>query len=89
MTRLLTIEPEYVSKKTLAVLLDMGERTIDDYVKRRILPSPVNIGNCVRWHWPSVKDTLANITGTDLNEPDAFDRGVERVAAEEASGCTA
>lgn len=50
--------PSYVSRARLAVELDIGESTVDDYVRRGVLPRPVRIGGAVRWSWMQVQTLL-------------------------------
>lgn len=75
--------PQYVSRATLAALLDMGVRTLDDYCDKNIIPKPYKIGTLKRWHWAEVEKKIANQPLINLNERDPFDEGVNRVAAQE------
>jgi predicted DNA-binding transcriptional regulator AlpA len=62
--------PSFVSKATLAAELDLGESTIDDLVKRGVLPRPIRIGGSVRWSWASVQSALTSMgTGGDNADP--------------------
>ncbi|WP_238368891.1 helix-turn-helix transcriptional regulator [Heliomarina baculiformis] len=50
--------PSYPSKATLAAELDISESTVDDWVKRGILPKPIKRGGSVRWCWALVDASL-------------------------------
>jgi len=58
----------------------MAESTVDDYVKRGILPRPIRLSpGCVRWSWEAVRaalDSLAD-TGSCRSAEDPFMAGVE------------
>jgi predicted DNA-binding transcriptional regulator AlpA len=44
------VSPDYVSRDTLAKLLDCAPSTIDALVERGVLPKPFHLlPNCVRW----------------------------------------
>jgi len=46
----LSVQPDYVSRDTLAKLLDCAPSTIDALVERGVLPRPYHLlPNCVRW----------------------------------------
>lgn len=59
--------PAYVSRATLAAELEVSESTVDDMVKRGVLPTPVNLSpGCVRWQWEGVRAALASLApGSD------------------------
>lgn len=50
--------PAFPSKATLAAELDISESTVDDWVKRGILPKPIRLGGSVRWCWAAVVAAL-------------------------------
>jgi predicted DNA-binding transcriptional regulator AlpA len=51
----------YLSRASLAAALDIAESTIDDFVKRGILPEPYELSTgCVRWSWQEVQDAIAS-----------------------------
>jgi predicted DNA-binding transcriptional regulator AlpA len=50
--------PDFVSAETFAYRLDCSVRSIQDYVKSRLLPKPVQIGNLVRWRWSDIVQHL-------------------------------
>jgi predicted DNA-binding transcriptional regulator AlpA len=52
-------QPDYVSAETLAYRLDCSRSTIDDYVRRGLLPHPQVIGNLKRWRWSNIEEWIA------------------------------
>jgi predicted DNA-binding transcriptional regulator AlpA len=73
--------PSYLSKSTLARELDCAESTVDELVKRGVLPRPFRLSNgCVRWRWADVEAAIASLKdGAAGNEPDPFLAGVRNV----------
>ena len=63
--------PAYPSKSTLAHELDCSESTIEELVRKGILPPPLRLsGGCVRWCWQEVTLALASLKGTaDAGDP--------------------
>jgi len=54
----------------LAAELDIGESTVDDLVKRGVLPRPIRIGGSVRWNWAAVQEALISMgQGNDGADP--------------------
>lgn len=46
----LDVQPDYVSRDTLAKLLDCAPSTVDELVERAVLPRPFHLlPNVVRW----------------------------------------
>jgi predicted DNA-binding transcriptional regulator AlpA len=76
--------PAYPSRKTLARLLDCAESTVDELVKRGVLPKPMHLSNgCVRWCWNDVVLALASLKQDDLNKNQSNDpylSGVKNVS---------
>ncbi|RWC23437.1 MAG: transcriptional regulator [Mesorhizobium sp.] len=71
--------PSYVSKATLAAELDISESTVDDYVRRGILPRPIHLGGSVRWRWAQVQASLEPLNGAGQpNDP--FMAGLKNVS---------
>jgi predicted DNA-binding transcriptional regulator AlpA len=59
MSTALNHPPAFVSRKTLAAELDIAESTVDDFVKRGILPAPITLSKgCVRWSWGEVETAV-------------------------------
>lgn len=80
-----TTVPAYPSKARLAAELDMAESTVDEMVKRGILPAPVRLSTgCIRWCWADVVTALASLKdgaapGNSGAPVDPFLRGVKHV----------
>lgn len=52
----------YLSKASLAAALEISESTVDDMVRRGVLPKPVRLSSgCVRWRWETVDQALASL----------------------------
>lgn len=80
--------PDYVSAQTLAYRLDCSRSTVDDYVRRGLLPTPRIIGNLQRWRWSEIEAWIANqgavhdqllLRNADADEDDPYSLGVKRV----------
>lgn len=70
----------YVTRASLAEALEIGESTVDEMVRRGVLPRPVRLSSgCVRWRWASVDQALASMEGRieSANTDDA-QAGVQR-----------
>jgi predicted DNA-binding transcriptional regulator AlpA len=66
----MTTEPLYMSKETLASALDCSKSTIEDMVRRRVIPAPVRMSSgCIRWRWADV-DAALRAHGTPHPMPD-------------------
>jgi predicted DNA-binding transcriptional regulator AlpA len=87
--------PDYVSAETLAYRLDCSRSTIDDYVRRGLLPRPRNVGNLQRWRWRDIEAWIAGpcvgslrpdsaADDTDSDQDDPYSLGVKRVTAPDA-----
>jgi predicted DNA-binding transcriptional regulator AlpA len=73
--------PSYVSKATLAAELDVSETTVDDYVRRGLLPKPIHLGGSVRWNWALVQASLDPLAGAGgLSGQDPYLAGLKNVA---------
>jgi predicted DNA-binding transcriptional regulator AlpA len=82
--------PDYVSAETLAYRLDCSRSTVDDYVRRGLLPTPKIIGNLQRWRWSEIEAWIASqgaildqlgSRDADADEDDPYSLGVKRVTA--------
>lgn len=69
--------PSYVSRATLARELDVSESTIDEMVRRGVLPKPVKLSSgCVRWRWADIEAALGSMApGAPVADTDPFMRG--------------
>jgi predicted DNA-binding transcriptional regulator AlpA len=76
--------PSYVSRKTLAHELDCAESTVDELVRRGILPKPVHLSrSCVRWRWHDVTAALAPLRSGSGAEMDPYLQGARNATKQE------
>jgi predicted DNA-binding transcriptional regulator AlpA len=70
--------PSYLSRATLAHELDCAQSTVDDLVKRGVLPKPFRLSSgCVRWCWADVETAIASLKDCAVGaEADPFLAGV-------------
>lgn len=55
----MTERPAYMNKATLAGALDVSESTVDEMVRRGVIPRPIRLSTgCVRWRWEDVDMAL-------------------------------
>jgi predicted DNA-binding transcriptional regulator AlpA len=55
-------KPAYATRATLAALLDCSESTIDEWVRRGIIPRPIKLPTGgVRFRWEDVDLALRNL----------------------------
>jgi predicted DNA-binding transcriptional regulator AlpA len=81
--------PDYVSAETLAYRLDCSRSTVNDYVRRGLLPTPRIIGNLQRWRWSEIETWIASQdairyelgSGNEDDEDDPYSLGVKRLTA--------
>jgi predicted DNA-binding transcriptional regulator AlpA len=73
--------PAYLSRSTLARELDVAESTVDEMVKRGVLPPPIRLSaGCVRWEWKEVETALGSLKGkANPAEADPYLTGVKNV----------
>jgi hypothetical protein len=58
----------------LAAELDCAESTVDELVRRGILPKPVHLSSgCVRWCWDDVTAAITPLKRGGLPEIENFD----------------
>jgi predicted DNA-binding transcriptional regulator AlpA len=78
------------SKATLAAALDVAESTVDELVRRGVLPRPLKLTpGCVRWSWTAVEQALASLAGTTDDNADPFmvgARNATKTASESGRG---
>lgn len=71
--------PSYLSKASLATELDVSESTVDEMVRRGVIPKPVRLSaGCVRWRWETVDQALASLAETGNSSPSQEQAGVVR-----------
>lgn len=79
--------PSYLSRASLAAELDCAESTIDEMVRRGVLPKPIRLSSgCVRWSWAAVETALASIAASGNDAVDPFLAGVKHAAKTATEG---
>jgi predicted DNA-binding transcriptional regulator AlpA len=74
--------PAYVSKARLAHELDCAESTVDELVRRGILPPPVKLtSGCVRWNWDEVVLAIRSLGKGEPGDP--YMAGIEKLGDED------
>jgi len=70
--------PAYLSCASLARELDVSERTVQEMVRRGVLPQPMRLSpGCVRWCWADVQIALGSLAaGAAGADADPFMQGV-------------
>lgn len=70
----------YLTRASLAAALEISESTVDEMVRRGVLPRPVKLSaGCVRWRWETVDQALASLGGEGNHAPSNTDlEGVQR-----------
>jgi predicted DNA-binding transcriptional regulator AlpA len=57
--------PSFMSRKELAWELSISESTVDELVRRGVIPPATKLTpGCVRWSWTSVESALASLAAT-------------------------
>lgn len=69
--------PTYLDKAALAAELCISESTVDEWVRRGILPKPYRLCGPVRWRWAEVDAHLRRLTS---QTSDPFMQGINNVA---------
>lgn len=77
--------PAYPSRAALAGELCISESTVDEMVKRGVLPPPIRLSaGCLRWCWTDVEIALASLKNAQKapeSQPgDPYIRGARNVA---------
>lgn len=76
-----------LSKSSLAKALDMAESTVDEMVRRGVLPKPLKLSSgCVRWSLSAVEQALASLAGTTDDNGDPFMVGARNAAKTASEG---
>lgn len=76
-----TRPPSFVSRTMLAAELDIAESTVDEMVRRGVLPKPIHLSaGCVRWCWKDVETALASLKeGAETRPADPYAAGASNV----------
>jgi predicted DNA-binding transcriptional regulator AlpA len=89
---LINVAP-YLSRASLAKALDMAESTVDEMVKRGVLPPPIKLSTgCVRYCWTDVETALASLKdsarpkGSVSPSEDPYIQGAQNVTKLTESG---
>lgn len=81
MSRLLDRPPSFLSRASLAVELDISVSTVDEMVRRGVLPKPLRLSSgCLRWSWMAVETALASLAGPADDGGDPFMAGARNAA---------
>ena len=84
------LHPITCRQKRWPTALICSRSTVDDYVRRGLLPTPRIIGNLQRWRWSEIEAWIANqgaardqllSPNADADEEDPYSLGVKRVTA--------
>jgi len=72
--------PAYLSRASLARELDCSESTVDEMVRRGVIPGPRKLSSgCTRWRWADVDQALQGYaSGGDTGDP--YTRGARNAA---------
>ena len=72
--------PAYLSRASLARELDCSESTVDEWVRRGILPAPIKLSTGgVRWRWSDVDMALMSFAPSGGGD-DPYLRGIRNAA---------
>lgn len=78
--------PSYLSKTALAAEICVSESTVDEMVRRGVIPQPIRLSpGCVRWRWETVDMALASLSGAMDDSASKIAEGVRR-AVEASQG---
>jgi predicted DNA-binding transcriptional regulator AlpA len=67
--------PSFLSRKELAWELSVSESTVDELVRRGVIPGATKLTpGCVRWSWIAVETALASLTSSS-DDGDPFMTG--------------
>ena len=73
--------PSCMSRKELAWELSVSESTIDEFVRRGVIPAPTRLTDgCVRWWWQAVQERLA-IASDTVDDGDPYMTGASNATA--------
>lgn len=71
--------PAYLSKTSLAFMLDVSLPIVDRLIAKQVIPPPLSIDGIDRWRWADVDEALAGVdlSGFDADE-DEVSAGIQR-----------
>jgi predicted DNA-binding transcriptional regulator AlpA len=80
----------YLSCASLARELDVSETTVNEMVRRGVLPKPYKLSaGCVRWRWSEVEAALASLKPGTHPAPDPYLAGAQNATNSKATGADA
>jgi predicted DNA-binding transcriptional regulator AlpA len=75
-----------MSRKELAWELCVSESTVDELVRRGVIPPAMKLTpGCVRWSWIAVETALASLAGT-TDDSDQFMQGARNAVKAASEG---
>lgn len=78
--------PSFMSRKELAWELSISESTVDELVRRGVIPPGTKLTpGCVRWPWKDVENALASLAGT-TDDGDPFMQGAKNAVKTTTEG---
>jgi predicted DNA-binding transcriptional regulator AlpA len=78
--------PSFMSRAELAWELSISESTVDELVRRGVIPPAVRLTpGCVRWSWTAVDMALASLAGT-ADDGDPFMTGARNAIKAASEG---
>jgi predicted DNA-binding transcriptional regulator AlpA len=78
--------PSFMSRKELAWELSISESTVDELVRRGVIPKATKLTpGCVRWSWTAVETALASLAGT-ADDGDQFMQGARNAIKAASEG---
>ncbi|WP_332696145.1 hypothetical protein [Bosea sp. (in: a-proteobacteria)] len=81
------VQPVFVDRKTAAEMLMISVDTFDTWLRAGFIPAPpIDRGQIVRWHWPSLEERLAGGADAAHHDPSVMgalnvQKGRNRAAA--------
>ncbi len=74
----MTTPNPYLSKASLAKALEISESTVDEMVRRGVLPKPARLSpGCIRWRWETVDLALSSLAGPTDDDAAAIQRAIQ------------
>lgn len=78
--------PSFMSRAELAWELSVSQSTVDELVRRGVIPGPMKLTpGCVRWSWTAVETALASLAGT-TDDSDPFMQGARNAIKTASEG---
>ena len=80
--------PDYCNRATLAKRLDIKPGAVDQYVKRGLLPPPIQVGEALLWRWTDVDRYISDSAGVtnagamEQNDDDPYIAAIDNAATQ-------